>query len=181
MRVHNKTKTPKGIHTLKGVVRVNPGQVKDGIKLTDEQAERVRALGMEVSGNPLSPKEIAELQGQAEAKRPADDVRPVDNTDAVRLKADLAAEVKTSERLRKDNERLAGELKTAQERMAKLEGGDKKPATPKYSADQAEDKKWYIFDAQDEPISDAISKKDAEAFNAMTNEEKAEYVEGLDK
>jgi hypothetical protein len=53
-----------------------------------------------------------------------------------------------------------------------------KKASKKESALQAKHAgggSWFIFDG-DEKIGDAISKEDAEAFNALSDEEKAAFV-----
>jgi predicted RNase H-like nuclease (RuvC/YqgF family) len=176
MRIMNNSGARQGVHTTKGLVWINPGATVD-VELSLRQAEKAGRLSfLTIEGEPIHDlpssqsaggDEMAEMRARFDAsygalREKAEDLdRQVVVLSAEKdaLTRDLAAACAEIEDLRK------AKASTSTKLEAKHRGGGS----------------YSVLDADGKEVLEKLSKADAEAFNAMTAEEQAEYVKASTK
>lgn len=172
--VKNISKAPQGIHTLGGLVTLEPGQGQRTFEVRPDVAER--------------------LQRQTKLFA-VSDVRKGEGDDQSLLTAgpsDIAlraAEIDQAMRneLDKRDKRIAELEKTIElrdARIAELEKGAQPKQKPKAEAGSAEKFEakhrgagsYSIMNAAGEEVGERLTKADAEAFNALSDEDKIAYL-----
>jgi len=179
MQITNNSGARQGVHTTKGLVWLKPGETRDDLVLSHSDAERAGRLPfLTIVGEPVDDvapgpesvgesREMAEMRARFDASYGALRTRAEDldrrvallSTEKDDLTRDLAAARAEIEELR----RTKAETPTKLE--AKHRGGGS----------------YSVLDADGKEVLEKLSKADAEAFNAMTAEEQAEYVKAAAK
>lgn len=162
MKITNNSQQPQGIHGVNGLVWVQPGQTVNA-ELTEAQAERASAIeGVTVEGKPV-------------AGQPKGYVAPLE------LKIDDAAFKDAVKKFEDEIAARDAEITTLKDRIAGLEldlEEAKKliPVQPGYEAKHRGGGSWSVMQGDTEVV-EKLDKTAAEAFNALSDEDKAKFVE----
>lgn len=168
-RIKNTSRASQGVHCVDGLKFIEPGQTRT-LDVHPDYIERLKALPfMTLNGDEDEARELPETMTLSrhemeEMRRRFDGMTGEIN----RLKADLS-----SAQAAKDD--LAKQLEAANTEIEKLrtKAAD---APVKLEAKHRGGGSYSVMDADGKEVLEKLSKADAEAFNAMSAEEQAEYV-----
>lgn len=172
-KITNNTGRREGVHTVTDLVWMNPGETRD-LELTERQHQRLLRnprWGMEGVERPAqeSPT-LAQLNDRRAARR--------ETSDESQELRDLRAE---NDRLREEVTSLGGQVADLERRIADLTQDDGTTTGPDatmigLSAKHRGGGSYSVMDSEDKELVRGLDKDGAEAFNAMSDSEKTEYV-----
>ena len=179
MQITNKSGARQGVRTAKGLVWINPGESAADLELTRSQAEKAGRLSfLTIEGEPVDdvapgPESVGESREMAEMRARFDA-----SYGALRARAeDLDRQVALLSTLKDD---LTRDLAAARAEIEELRRT--KVETPtKLEAKHRGGGSYSVLDADGKEVLEKLSKADAEAFNAMTAEDQADYVKAAAK
>lgn len=162
MKVTNNSQALQGVQTSTGTVFIRPGDSKD-VALTKAQAERAGRLRfLALKGSPIEDPAPSSERVGADAKGRV--YLKVEEFNAMREQFEVRdADI---DRLQKENDdlrkQISAKAQTPEQRLkAEHHGGGK----------------FNVTEGETVHLS-GLSKADADAFNAMSDEDKAKFVEG---
>ncbi len=182
MEVTNNSKAPQGIHTLEGVVYIQPGQTKS-VRLNKTLESHAKGL------------DFLDLEGEAED----DELGKADPTGGVTVSTAQLDELKAKfeekdteiGRLTSENADLTAKVGERDEKIIMLEGqiaelqqqfqaavANQKPsaAVVGYTVNETSPGWYAAFDADGKQVGSKMREADAEAFKGMSPEEQKAYL-----
>lgn len=158
MKITNNSAAPQGIHAVSGLVWLKPKETKD-MELDEAQAKRVAELEfLSVEGKP----------GKAS---------PAARSDGAALKAKDAEIAELTKRVQE----LEAEVKAKDEQIAKLGDDGKSGDATKFEAKHRGGGSYSVLDAEGNEVVEKLDKDGAEKFNALSDEDKAKFVDANKK
>lgn len=174
MQITNSSGARQGVHTTNGLVWLKPGETRDDLVLSHTEAERAGRLPFLI----LSGEPVGDAISSATAQEGGDSAEMA----ALRRQfdaswADLLAKKQDLETQLGDRTRELAAARTEIEDLRRA-----MVTTPiKLEAKHRGGGSYSVMDADGKEVLEKLSKADAEAFNAMSVEEQAEYVKASTK
>ncbi|WJR66960.1 hypothetical protein QTA58_22675 [Neorhizobium sp. CSC1952] len=164
MKVTNNSKAPQGVHTLRGVAFIKPGESKD-LELDEAQAGRAARLKfLEITGRPSEAPTVS-------VNSPAIEIPP---NEVDQLRQQLEAKSAEIERLTALVAERDAEIERLKEKAASGSNGDA-PIGP-FEVKETSPGWFAIFGADGKQIGNKMREDDAKAFQAMSPDDQAKYL-----